>query len=394
MNLKSNRVQLFLAAVLIIIVGGGLLFYFLSGASNRLTETTSGLPTNPEAILNDDGTFNDFENNSSLDLSPDTQQLLNKVSNNPVSGYAIIKDQNGVSIRYQESQTGHIYEYFPGDQNGGNRLTNTTFQRIVRSTFLSPDDVLIQYDQDGVEVNFLARIDVASGVLDGQIFPSRLISITSNKVETAYYLTKADDGGSVVNKYDLDNDQNVVIGELPIQALDLKYHDGELFAVSRPTNPASNQLLFRISTTTGDYDFVPTANSARAGIVFGSDSRLLLGQNQSFINKFDNSGDFPMNVISNSDKCSFSSEDNVFICAQANNLNPQNRRSWPFNWFMGQVRPSESLVEINPDFGDLFVLTDLGNQYDVDFLKVYRDRVYFISRTDGQLYEYFRGVSF
>jgi hypothetical protein len=60
---------------------------------------------------------------------------------------------------------------------------------------------------------------------------------------------------------------------------------------------------------------------------------------------------------------------------------------------MGQVRTSESLVEINPDFGDTFVLSNIGNQYDVDYLGATPDRLYFISRNDGLLYEYFRGIS-
>lgn len=382
----KSRSQLIIAGGIVLVLLAGIFFYVLTKSTERFEEVNNaGFPDNPGVeVLNHQGNV-EIRNQFGQDVTPGRESgSIRRVSTDTVAGYTILNN-NDNTIRYIESQTGHIYDFDP-NQGARERLTNTSFQRITRAIWVNDDTVLITYDQDGDSVNWLGQIDFDKNSLSGQIFPSGLESIAGDHIEPniAYYLVADNIGGSTLYRYDIKLDQRTQILGFDFSQADLRVTgDNELFLITRPS-PSNDQAVLQIFPRNRTYSLIPT--DSKYGYIPGDNLNLSLTNNTITIT--DGRGD--QEIVpgySTQDKCSASNQ--TFICAVARNLTNQQANLWPDNWYRGQITPNEELISID-EYGNFDSIAELGQVYDADYVQTTNSHVYLISRTDGYLYEVLR----
>ncbi len=391
----DSRAQLAVASAILIIFFMGLLFYYLDQANRRLTgDTNINVPTNSQLeVIASDGTVSLLSQSGQVIDQPSGGELpIRQVAQGPISNYRVISTAESYHIRYIKSDTGFIYDYYP-QTNNEVRLTNTSLPRITNALWLADDLVYINYNNDGRDVNYLAHIDITNGSLDGQIFPPEISSIVASDDQILYLVM--DDSGSSLYRYNANSGSSQFLLASDLQQADLliDQETKEVYLASK-INPSSSQVLYRVNPGTYRLELLPTRSQKGAGFVIASGTIMQLEKDSAKIYKQNESEPTIVGeIFSTAGKCQTASniiETQEIICS-ITDLDDRDQRNWPFNWFMGQLKPSERIVSIDTNFGGYFDIIDLENVYDIEKLQVTPEYLYFISRRTGGLYEVFRG---
>ena len=395
MNL-SPRIKLGIVAGGIIVFFVGILFFYLNRANERFNDTSNNLPTNDGfEILSEDGNLEVFDQSGfAVEPSEATSSVLRRIIDSPVAGYQIISNDNSYRLRYIESNTGYIFDYYPSDGTSV-RLTNTSLPRITQATWLGEDRVFITYHTPDQSVNYLAEIDYETGSLTGQTFPSEITSITTTDGDQIYYLV-TDDGGSSLYEYNPFTQRSRFKFAFDINGLELINNQNDpsiLYAVTKPNPNGGSQIIYEVNPETNLSELISTSPETAGALVvgeyvvhFGEDSEIynLASDETLAINQTGLASKKCQKITNVVDS-------REIICSRST-VDPVN--NWLFDWFKGRLRPSEQLVSIDLSFGDSFTVVDLSNLYDASQIQVTPDYIYFVSRRTGYLHEVFRGTAF
>lgn len=384
----TRRLKLLLAIAIIGLTLIGLFFFFLSQIEgNQISE--GSFPSNQTLpIINSNGNTADSFSTNANNSETETYNIR-AISDQAVAGYYVINNDLETRVRYIEQTTGNVYEYVLANDSR-NRLTSTSLPRITSATWLGPETIMIKYDESGTNVNYLANLDLSSGTLSGTIFPYNLLSITAdpNNSEQILYLTENTFGGSNLYSYNTDSDENTFLQSFNLIWLELFSEMGEaaneVFAVSKPNENNARQAIYRLTNNYRSARAVENALRPQYGYIAKTDYHI--GISDDLITTYDITTEqvasTELSTVGN--KCGISpTVGDDIICAVLN----RDYRNWPFNWYRGEIRPTETLVSINPDFGDFYSIIELGDEYDVSSVTVTNDYIYFIGRTTGQLFE-------
>jgi hypothetical protein len=395
MNL-SPRIKLGIVAGGIIVFFVGILFFYLNRANERFNDTSNNLPTNDGfEILSEDGNLEVFDQSGfAVEPSEATSSVLRRIINSPVAGYQIISNDNSYRLRYIESNTGYVFDYYPSDGTSV-RLTNTSLTRITQATWLGEDRVFITYHTPEQSVNYLAEVDYETGSLTGQIFPSEITSITTTDGDQIYYLV-TDDVGSSLYEYNPSTQRSRFKFAFDINGLELINNQNDpsiLYAVTKPNPNGGSQIIYEVNPETNLSELISTS-SETAGALVAGEYVVHFGEDSEIYNL---ASDETLTINQTglaSKKCQETTNvvnSREIICSRST-VDPVS--NWPFDWFKGRLRPSEQLVSIDLSFGDSFTVVDLSNLYDASQIQVTPDYIYFVSRRTGYLHEVFRGTAF
>lgn len=135
MALQKRTIVIVSVGVLLLIIAGVLLFMF----SVRTTEPIkregffgfidSVNPFNGETPLFPIDDPNDIGTDTPGDTATSTLPRLRKIASGPIAGYTATTTKNGLSFRYIEKKTGHIYDGTLTEQKT-TRVTNSTIPRV------------------------------------------------------------------------------------------------------------------------------------------------------------------------------------------------------------------------------------------------------------------------
>lgn len=395
MKLES-RSQLVLAAIIIIVFFTGILFFYLNRANQRVAETEATTSISQTfVVINPDGNAEIYTaNNPTGPLTLTVHNNFRQIVTAPVAGYTIVMNGLTPKIRYVRADTGQVYDYEP-ESNNETRITDATIPKVTDAQWINDENVFMRFHEDGQEVNYLGAVDESARSLGGQNLPADLVSVVGLGQDIAYYLVK-DELGSSLYQYNFNTNNSRFEQAFDLSYLDLTATtdlDGnqELFAVSRLSPNHKNQVVYQIDPAINSHRYWPTPTKTSQGTIITDQTLVQLTSEAAVITDRDTNEAFIVPGIFTMAKCG--AQDNMLVCAEAS-LTPSQARGWPLNWFKGAIRPTESLVAIDLFTGRKNTLTDLQNLYDVSQIQVTDDYVYFISRRDGGLYEYFIGDRF
>lgn len=363
--------------LLLLLIGTIVYFYIVGGgesAPNDSRNAKQESPIFPFENSNNSDFFSDDTSNKNTGNSSDQLQeeisSLWQISDRPVAGSQWVKtDNEPEQIWHVRKENGHVYKTDPTDRQSV-RLTNNTIPR-VQEALISPqgDYIIYRYlDEDtGVIKTYLANLRDSEDnevpyQIDGDFLPDNIttISLSPDGKEVFYLQLRNNDAFGVI--YNLSEGSDRIVFQSRAKEWRSQWattNDIVLF-----TKPARNSkgFAYKINSNTGELIKLTEGNGLIVNLSPNNEYILVSsfegGQYRGKLKTTDSQQTVLMSPQTMADKCSWSKDQGVLLCAVPNNL----PRSPVKDWYQGKISFNDTLTLLNPVSRDnrvLFTYNDL-----------------------------------
>ena len=311
-------------------------------------------PSGTDSILDDDNT---------------TLPRLRQVTNFPVAGATIIKnDKEETLIRFIARENGHIFDV-PMDSTTQNRISNTTILQIWDTRWLSEGDAFIArfLDEDGSKIeSFYAEINqeqvtstttALEGSLSGSFLQSDIKELTLSDEDKIFYLISSGDGSTGIIS-NADGDKKVQVFDSPLSGWNIQWQGGNKIALTTKASSGTLGYLYFLDSKTEKLEKILSAITGLTTLVNEDATRVLFTQNESnklrlsVLNiKKSEVTDLPIWTLS--EKCVWSElDENIIYCGVPNTVAQASDLDL---WYQGIVSFSDSvwMIDIETQTADI-----------------------------------------
>lgn len=377
-----SRNTLFFLLITLLIVGGlglGIYFYFYSGAFANFGGGR-GVPSSVKDFLPfgsfgggaGGGTSGESGGATGGTGAPELNRpqaaagtlapRLFKLSQNPVAGYTASTVASSTLVRYQERETGRVFEIDMSIPSARTRITNTTIPR-VRETFFGPNagSLILRYlNSDNVIETYFANIpkatsteDLRSGAeLKGVFLPENIMSVTLSP-STGRMFTLANFGNSALGTVsDLDGGKKSQIFDSPFtEWLPSWTSEKTILLATKPSASAAG-YAYALDAKSGTLQKVYGGTAGLTALLSPDGAKLLLSEDSDGgltlkTYRLTNRSLNDTGLKTMTDKCVWASAVTVY-CAVPNNI-PVIDIGYPDAWYLGVVSFTDSLWKIDTE---------------------------------------------
>lgn len=393
MALQKRTIVIVSIGILLLIIAGVLLFMF----SVRTTEPIkregffgfidSVNPFNGETPLFPIDDPNDIGTDTPGDTATSTLPRLRKIASGPIAGYTATTTKDGLSFRYIEKKTGHIYDGALTEQKT-TRVTNSTIPRVQEAAInRNGVDLLFGYlGSDFNTFNTLAgTISDTEAYLSFSQISNEMSEFVASPTKNSFVAFSSDATGgriSVVTK------QEKVIYRSPIKKWRGSWAGPTSLVVYPAATAAAPNAVYSLSEAGtlerivgnrygleavgwGDWYILSFVDPALQTILYNRKTEVWSS----------------LSIITLAEKCVFVPNNNQALayCAVPQSLP---NTTYPDGWHEGRVSFEDSLWVIDASASDLDQLVTLPESVDAINLQLSADQNYlgFVNRRDGSLW--------
>lgn len=285
---------------------------------------------------------------------------LRQLSAKPVSGGVVFDNDDGsVGFRFVERETGHIYEAF-ADRLETKRVTNTTIPGIQEVVWINKNELIVRYDDGGIENFYIELVDAESEQsVNGSFLDSWHRAALDPSGESLFTVTETQNGSRLALSSP-DGETNTTLLNSPIKSWVPLQSERDVYVQSAPASGVSG--------------FLYELQGGALVKVFGDGAGLMANVNPSGTYALISTGAendlelagvslaskelFPAPIVTIASKCAWSGP-GAAVCGIPNNL-PAGE--YPNDWLLGRVSFSDTLWELDVEGSAGALLADLESE--------------------------------
>ncbi len=404
---KKTAIIITLAATILAVVGLVAWYLFLSPQNNLGGESginkliSTFFPAGEQTVDNRQETIDKTAETDKEKIDPNEGQpapAIREISPNPVAGFVIVEDKkSSTTVRYMESETGHIYSALLATISK-KRLTNTTIPKVREAIFLPNGEKLIAryLDEDNVSIkSFAGTINLPKteaglfieGELQGEFLVDDIVDITATNAEKIFY-TIVENGGAAGIIANSNGSKPARVFSSPIREWLPQWAGDNLYLATKASSNAPGHL-FKINTSNGSqtkiigsiFGMTTNVNPKNTDIIY-SDGSLKL---KSYNLKTKKISELALQTLA--EKCAWEdSSDVVIYCGIPNNMESGEH---PDDWYKGLVGFKDDLWRMNLTTGEITFIAQFDKVSDkpIDIInpKVSKDGNYLVFTNKNDL---------